>query len=149
MSSRNLTLEKNWRLKRGVSCGVALGLALATGCLSPIDQWYAGEKRNQQRGERLERARAHTPYLGTGTVMAAGGTVSGVVDFAIVRFTPNPPPPLFAQFLVVRSNAVVGKLRLFSNPHDPVSMEVLEGTPQAGDLIIGIQDEPKYKKQSK
>jgi hypothetical protein len=127
------------------SCGVLILGALATGCLSPIDRWYAGEKRNQRRSERLERERAHIPYFGTGTVTSASGTVSGVVDYATVRFAPDPPPPFLAQFLVVRSNAVVGKLLLRSDPHDPVMMEVLEGIPQSGDRIIGIQNESKYK----
>lgn len=127
---------------------VAFGLVFATGCLSPIDYWYASEKQDQQRNARLEQARARLPYIGTGTVIAVSGGRPGVVDTAAVDFAPDPPPPWLAHFLVVRSNAVVGKLRQLSASHnDPVPMEVLEGIPRAGDLVIGSQHEKEFKNQ--
>jgi len=101
--------------------------------------WYYGEKRNIARGEQIRRQHAHEPYYGTGLVTFASE------KFAIIRFSPSPRPDIFMQLLAVRTNVVVGKVLLESGTYDPVEATIIEGSPHPGDVVLGIQNERRYK----
>jgi hypothetical protein len=82
------------------------------------------------------------PYPETGVVVAVLGPPPHW-ERAFVDFRNNQPPREYVHLLVVRESTVIGRLQVAP---DVRYLWILEGAPQLGDLVIGIQNERNYKK---
>lgn len=87
--------------------------------------------------------RPREPYYGTGIVTAVEIKPPAWRE-ARVDFRKCSPPRQNVHLLVVRTNAAVGRVRAMWGGQ---SVWILDGTPEVGDLVIGIQNERKYGKQ--
>jgi hypothetical protein len=73
------------------------------------------------------------------------GVVTEVINHPVkwnraeVSFSPYNPPREYVHLLLVRTNSVVGKVKV---EYGQRTVWVLEGMPKVGDLLIGIQQEP-------
>jgi hypothetical protein len=87
----------------------------------------------------MERERPREPYYGTGVVVR-------VDNKAWVAFGSSPRPKYLMHFLVVRTNALVGKVSVDQPFGEPADLAIIEGSPRVGDIVIGIQNERKYQR---
>lgn len=118
--------------------------ALVWGCTDYYREHMGGGHLREYK--RMEQERALHPYYGTGIVLVVYYE-NGKANSVHVDFKSHSLPILFSHLLVVRSNSVVGTVVAEGSVAGPIWMDLLEGKPQAGDLVIGIQNEGKYKKQ--
>jgi hypothetical protein len=87
--------------------------------------------------------RPREAYYGTGVVTSVEIKPSDWRT-ASVNFGTYLPPRENVHLLVVRTNAVIGKAKARWSGH---SVWILEGTPQIGDLVVGIQHKKEFKEQ--
>jgi hypothetical protein len=123
---------------------VVVLFTLVCGCTEYYREHMGGGHLREYK--RMEQARALGPYYGTGTVLSVMWE-DGKPRSAYVDFKSHALPILFSHLLLVRSNSVVGKVVTKGSVAGPIWMDVIEGKPQTGDQVIGIQNEGKVERQ--
>jgi hypothetical protein len=116
---------------------LALGVVISASVtlLSCADLDLTGRTRARQA-----EARAREPYYGKGTVARVIGP--GLVE---LTFASSALPATMAKLIIVRDNVVVAKVKFNGGAMDDRYLcEVLEGTPQEGDLALGWQREAEF-----
>ena len=120
---------------------IAGSLILATGCFDFMGYNEA------TRPQRVEREKARLPYYGTGVVSQVYRTSSGEPEDVRLTFRWPPRPALYTQLLLIRNNKLAGRVEVRTWAADDLMAGVLEGTPQVGDLAIGVIHEKEFGKQ--
>src|SRR5260221_357786 len=126
MCNHNRSLTKRW-LNLGGFCALVLG-ALVCGCMDYFRYHLGGGPQTPDRPREA--------YYGTGIVTAVE-IQPPAWKVARVDFGRSPPPREKVHLLVMHTDTMVGK----AMARDDQSVWILEGTPEVGDLVIGIQNE--------
>lgn len=134
MSNHDRSLTQRWLSFSRF--GLLAVMLLSFGCTDAYIRYHMG-------GGPQVPDRPHEPYNGTGVVKAVE-IKPPAWKTASVNFGAHPPPRENVHLLIVRSNAVVGKA---SARWGGKSVWIVEGIPQTGDLVIGVQNEWKYNRR--
>jgi hypothetical protein len=129
---------REYRMKCSGKMMLVIACLLSYGC--------TGYMRRHLGGVVDPKDYSRTPYYGEGVVVHGGRTVVEV-DFGKHEL------PKFGLFLfVVRQDTIVGKLEIIGESSDPSdrrrACSLMRGSAQAGDRVVGVQYESKYKKAS-
>ncbi len=143
-------------MSRSVTATTAgLVLCLVIGCSEWSESMYVHSTGPFPVGHMRDHSR--DPYYGTGTVVRmtdetvyAGKVYLGKI--AYVDFGENKTPQYFGMtLLVVRDKSLVGKLGGGGagggeTPLGGFGCNLLEGTAEKGDTVVGLQHQREYKK---
>lgn len=101
------------------------------------------------RSTREAQAKARQPYYGTGVVTRVHVASLDWPARIEINFSPSSPPSVYTPLIIVRTNGIIGKVKMNGDSFPPsaAGADILEGEARVGDMALGVIHEMEFPKQ--